>query len=339
MQKKISDIESSFNEKLDTVSSTEEVNGMRIEFLGKKGHLNALMVHLKEAAPEEKRVLGKEINLLKAKISKSIEHKNAQLHRKEMQLKLKTEKVDISMPGRQPFSGRKHPIQQTLDEVLDILRQMGFSVFSSPEIDSDYYNYGGLNYPDDHPARDMQDTFYINDELLLRSHTTSFQQRVFEHYNLPVRCVCPGKCYRNETISSRHHVLFHQIDGLYVDEGVSFADLMTMMKDFYTALFGKNTDVRYRPSFFPFVEPGMEVDISCLMCQGKGCPVCKKTGWLEVAGAGMVHPEVLKQGGHDPEKVSGYAWGMGIERLCMLKHRIKDIRYFLENDFRFLQQF
>ena len=226
-----------------------------------------------------------------------------------------------------------------LDEVIEILVGMGFSVQESPEIESEYYNYGGLNYPPDHPARDMQDTFYITPDILLRSHTTSIQQHMMENASPPIRILSPGKCYRNETITARSHVFFHQVDVLYIDKDVTFSDLLATKEEFYTKIFKQKIELRVRPSYFPFVEPGMEVDIKCSACAGSGCALCKHTGWLEVAGAGMVHPNVLKAGGIDPEVYSGYAWGGGIERLFMLRHGISDIRLFTENDVRFLSQF
>ena len=243
------------------------------------------------------------------------------------------------MPGRRRYLGKGHPLTQMMDEVLEILIGMGFSVQYGPDIDSDYYNYEGLNFPPDHPARDMQDTFYITKEMLLRSHTSNTQLRVMENNKPPIRVVAPGTVYRNETISSRSHVFFHQVEGIYIDKNVSFADLFATMDEFCNKLFKAKVKTRYRPSYFPFVEPGLEVDIGCTNCNGSGCRLCKQTGWLEILGAGMVHPEVLKNGGIDPEEYSGYAWGMGIERITMLRYGIKDIRLFTENDLRFLEQF
>jgi phenylalanyl-tRNA synthetase alpha chain len=216
---------------------------------------------------------------------------------------------------------------------------MGFSVQYGPDIETDYYNFEALNFPHDHPARDMQDTFYIASNVLLRTHTSNIQTRIMESEKPPIRIIAPGKVYRNETITARSHVFFHQVEAVYVDKDVTFVDLLSTMDEFLAKIFGKKVETRYRPSYFPFVEPGMEVDIGCLNCKGNGCNLCKYTGWLEVAGAGMIHPEVLKNGDIDPETYSGYAWGLGVERLCMLKHGIKDIRLFTENDLRFLEQF
>ena len=257
----------------------------------------------------------------------------------EFALLLKQEWEDISLPGRPSFIGRQHPISKMIDEVTEILIGMGFSIQSSPEIESDYCNYEALNYSSDHPARDMQDTFYITSNTLLRSHTTSIQPRIMSQTSPPFRIFSFGKCYRNETVSSRSHVLFYQVDVFYVDKGVTFSNLLATQEEFYTKIFKQEIDMRVRPSYFPFVEPGMEVDIRCTKCKGNGCFLCKHTGWIEVCGAGMVHPEVLKAGGIDPQVYSGYAWGAGIERPIMLRHGINDIRFFTENDIRFLSQF
>lgn len=223
--------------------------------------------------------------------------------------------------------------------MIEILVGMGFSVQYGPDIDSDYYNFEALNFAADHPARDMQDTFYISDNILLRTHTSNTQVRVMENNAPPIRIIAPGKAYRNETITARSHVFFHQVEGFYIDKGVTFADLFATLDEFYKKFFEADVKTRIRPSYFPFVEPGMEIDISCISCGGTGCNLCKYTGWLEVAGAGMIHPEVLKNGNIDPEVYSGYAWGMGVARLAMLKHGINDIRQFYDNDLRFLEQF
>jgi phenylalanyl-tRNA synthetase alpha chain len=226
-----------------------------------------------------------------------------------------------------------------MDEMIDILVSMGFSVQYGPDVDTEWYNFEALNFPPDHPARDMQDTFYIAPNVLLRTHTSNTQVRVMEAHKPPIRVMMPGRVYRNEAITARSHVFFHQVEGLYIDKGVTFADLMATMHEFIGKLFNADVETRFRPSYFPFVEPGMEVDLRCLSCKGTGCNLCKHTGWLEIAGAGMVHPEVLKNGAIDPEEYTGYAWGMGVERLAMLKHGIKDIRLFTENDLRFVKQF
>ena len=235
--------------------------------------------------------------------------------------------------------GRKHPITQMLEKLLDILIGMGFSVQLGPDVDTDYYNFEGLNFAPDHPARDMQDTFYFSPELLLRTHTSNVQVHIMEEEKPPIRIVAPGRSFRNETISARSHVFFHQVEGIYIDKGVSFADLMATLEEFISKLFGEKIEARFRPSYFPFVEPGLEVDIRCTRCRGEGCRICKHTGWLEILGAGMVHPNVLKKANIDPEVYTGYAWGIGIERLAILFYDIPDIRLFTENNLRFLEQF
>lgn len=339
MKEKISELKESFEKEVLTANTSDDLSAIKVKYLGKKGPIQALMPHLKDCSQEERPLVGKMINELKTEVSDRLDAALYTLKNKEQNDRIAKEKEDITLPGRKRNLGKVHPISAMMEKVLDILIHMGFSVQTTPEIESEYYNYGGLNYPEDHPARDMQDTFYLTKDLLLRSHTTSIQQRIMEKHNPPIRIISYGKCYRNETITTRSHVLFHQVDGLYIDKNVTFADLLATKKEFYSKLFEKDVEVRVRPSYFPFVEPGMEIDISCTSCSGSGCKLCKHTGWLEVCGAGMVHPEVLKQGGLDPEVYSGFAWGGGIERLIMLKFGISDIRLFTENDARFLNQF
>ena len=339
MQSRIRDLKQAFDQEISKVEHTKELELLRVKYLGKKSPIQALMQDLRDCKSDERPKMGKLINMLKQEVSAEIDSHYQTLREKELSVRLTQEKVDVSLPGRCSFMGRKHPLTQMLDEVIEILIGMGFSVQYCPEIETEYYNYGGLNYPPDHPARDMQDTFYITPDILLRSHTTSIQQHIMENTAPPIRILAPGKCYRNETITSRSHVFFHQIDVLYIDKDVTFSDLLATKEEFYTKIFRQKIEMRVRPSYFPFVEPGMEVDIRCTSCAGSGCQLCKHTGWLEVCGAGMVHPEVLKAGGVDPEIYSGYAWGGGIERLFMLRHGISDIRLFTENDMRFLSQF
>lgn len=339
MQQSIQDIRSQFSDELLHVTSTAQLEPIKIKFLGKKGLVQNLMKFLKEVAPEERPAVGKEINDIKEFITQACEEKSALLIASEESERLLRETIDISLPGRSRFLGRHHPLTKTLDTIIQILVGMGFSVQYGPEVDSDYYNFEALNFPPEHPARDMQDTFYISPKVLLRTHTSNIQARIMQAHKPPIRVIAPGKVYRNEAVTARSHVFFHQIEGIYIDRKVSFADLFSTMDEFLGKLFKQGIATRYRPSYFPFVEPGMEVDVACLNCEGKGCSICKYSGWLEIAGAGMVHPEVLLTGGIDPEEFSGYAWGMGLERLVMVLHGIKDIRQFTENDFRFLRQF
>jgi len=339
LQNKIHELKTLFQKEVADVKHTKDLEDLRVKYLGKKSPIQELMKLLRDLSPEERPIVGQLINQLKEEITEVIETTFDLLKKQELSLKLSQEEIDVTLPGRGRFPGRQHPLTTMVDEVIDILSQMGFSVQSAPEIETEYYNYGGLNYPPDHPARDMQDTFYLSEDVLLRSHTTTIQQRMMEHSKPPIRVICVGKCYRNETITARSHVFFHQVDAVYIDKHVTFADLLATMESFYTQIFRKKVEMRVRPSYFPFVEPGMEIDISCTACEGSGCPICKSTGWLEVCGAGMIHPNVLEAGGLDPEVYSGYAWGGGIERLLMLRYGIKDIRLFTENDLRFLSQF
>jgi len=339
MQEAIKEISDRFKEDLKTVKSAGDLEGIKVKYLGRKGPVQQLMKELKNVAPEERPAVGKWINDLKTSLEAGCESMRNLLVEKEEGERLTEERIDVTLPGRRRFPGRQHIVTEALDEIIDILVGMGFSVEYGPDVDTDYYNFEALNFPPDHPARDMQDTFYISSDVLLRTHTSNIQARLMEAQKPPIRVIAPGKVYRNESISARSHVFFHQVEAFYVDENVTFKDLISTMDEFIKKLFKSNVETRFRPSYFPFVEPGMEVDIHCLTCEGRGCPICKNTGWLEIAGAGMVHPEVLKNGGIDPEEYTGYAWGMGVERLIMLKHGINDIRYFTENDLRFLKQF
>jgi len=339
VQRKVSTLRTQFRHDLENVKLVKDVEQLKVKYLGKKGPIQELMVSLRDASPEARPELGKVINELKEEFARLCDQAMGSLQLAEMAKQFAEEKIDVTLPGRRRYMGRCHPISNMMEEVIQILVGMGFSVQYGPDIDSDYYNFEGLNFPPDHPARDMQDTFYINSELLLRTHTSNTQLRVMESHKPPIRIIAPGTVYRNETISSRSHVFFHQVEGLYIDKNVTFADLFATMDEFLAKLFQAPVKTRYRPSFFPFVEPGLEADIECISCRSLGCRLCKQTGWLEILGAGMVHPEVLKNGGIDPEHYSGYAWGMGIERLAMLRWGIKDIRQFTENDLRFLEQF
>ena len=334
MQQNIQTIRKGFQEELKIATHTQDIESLKVRYLGRKGPIQQLMRGLKDVSPEQRPVVGKTINELKEEITQQILSRQTSLTDQEEAERLKKEKIDISLPGRCRFSGNKHVVTQVLDQMIDILCEMGFSVQYGPDIDTDYYNFEALNFPKDHPARDMQDTFYITPDVLLRTHTSNIQTRVLEKTPPPIRIIAPGKVYRNETITYRSHVFFHQVEALYIDRHVTFADLLATLEEFIRKLFDSNIEIRYRPSYFPFVEPGMEVDIRTLSKQGE-----ITSDWLEVAGAGLVHPEVLKNGNIDPEIYSGYAWGIGIERIAMLKFGIKDIRRFTENNLRFLSQF
>jgi phenylalanyl-tRNA synthetase alpha chain len=339
IDRRIEEIHNSFKGELEKVNSSKEAEDLKVRFLGKKGLIQGLMPFLKDATKETRPLFGKQINTLKLEITSLIEKHLEAVFEKEQNKLLNSEKIDVTLPGRQKRLGGLHVATIMKNRMIDILVQMGFSVQLGPDVDSDYYNFEALNFSKNHPARDMQDTFYLTKDLLLRTHTSNVQVRVMEKNKPPIRVIAPGKCFRNETISSRSHVFFHQIEAFYVDENVSFSDLLSTLDQFHKKLLGNEVKTRVRPSYFPFVEPGMEVDISCFLCKAKGCRICKHTGWLETGGAGMIHPNVLKYGNIDPEKYSGFAWGLGVERLAMLEYGIEDIRSFTNNDMRLLNQF
>ena len=332
----INKLRQDFDYRIGSVSNSKQLEQIRIEFLGKKGQLQGLMKELRNASLEEKPKLGKDINLLKQHVEQIINEKDVSLGSKPF--KKSSEIFDTTLPGRKELTGTLHPITQVMEEITSIFFGLGFQVEEGPEIETDYYNFEALNIPKDHPARDMQDTFYIEDETVLRTHTSPVQIHVMENREPPLRIIAPGKVYRCDSDVS-HTPMFHQIEGLMVDEGLSFSHLKGIMNIFLQEVFGKNTQIRFRPSFFPFTCPSAEVDIQCVMCNGKGCRVCSQTGWLEILGAGMVDPAVFQSVDYDPEKWTGFAFGLGIERIAMLKFGINDIRLFFENDLRFLKQF
>ncbi|KPK32713.1 MAG: phenylalanyl-tRNA synthetase subunit alpha [Chlamydiae bacterium SM23_39] len=338
MEKEIKDIEGLFFEEIKDVKNLRELEEIKIKYLGKKGKIQFLLSHLKKCKKEEKPLFGKLVNDLKEEISEQIKKVFSFIHDIEEKSKLEREEIDINLPGRLKNIGNLHPVTKMMDRMIDVLVGMGFSIQKGPDLESDYYNFEALNFESDHPARDMQDTFYITEDLLLRTHTSNVQVRVMEKFSPPIRVIASGRCFRNENVSSRSHVFFHQVEGFYIDKDVSFSSLFSTMDEFWDKVFNYKIKTRYRPSYFPFVEPGMEGDIECIICKGKGCKICKNSGWLEIFGAGMIHPNVLKYGNIDPEKYNGYAFGLGIERLAMLYYGIEDIRIFTENDFRFLNQ-
>lgn len=320
-------------------AAAAEVEEFRIKVLGKKGELNALMEEFKTVAPELKREVGQRLNALKQAAAERINALRAQLQ--DAGADADATLGDTTRPGSAEPLGSRHPISLVKNQIVDIFARLGYTVADGPEIEDDWHVFSALNFPPEHPARDMQDTFFIekNPDILLRTHTSSIQVRTMEHRKPPIRVICPGRVFRNEAISYRAHCIFHQIEGLYIDEGVSFADLKQSLLFFAKELFGERTAIRMRPSYFPFTEPSAEVDVSCNLCGGKGCPVCKGTGWLEILGCGMVDPNVLEANGIDPQKYSGFAFGMGIERIAMLKYGVGDLRLYFENDVRFLRQF
>jgi len=326
-------------QKIEQTSDAEGLEQIRITYLGRKGIITALLKSLKDFPQKERPSLGNLSNQIKKQVEEVLLRKTREVKEKQITRRGEEKFFDYTLPGRKGWAGRLHPLTQTNEKIIEILYGMGFEVAKGPDVETDYYNFSALNFPLDHPARDMQDTFYIKGDLLLRTHTSPVQIRVFEKREPPVRIIAPGRCYRNEAINARSFCTFLQVEGFYVDTDVTFADLKGVLSAFVWELFGKDVALRFRASFFPFTEPSAEVDISCVICGGKGCSVCKHKGWLEILGAGMIDPEVFKVVGYDPEKYSGYAFGMGVDRIAMLKYQIDDIRLFYENDLRFLRQF
>jgi phenylalanyl-tRNA synthetase alpha chain len=339
MKDRFEQLRREFETDLKRAENVRDVEQLQVKYLGRKGPIQGLMQDLRNVPSEERPFFGKLVNELKQELERLCEQGQHAFRQAELAQRIQHERIDVTLPGRKQHLGRLHPVSRIMDDVLDVFSSMGFSVQLGPDVDTDYYNFEGLNFAPDHPARDMQDTFYVSKEYLLRTHTSNTQLRVMEKHRPPIRVVMPGTTYRNETVTARSHVFFHQVEGMYIDKGVTFADLLSTMEEFWTRLFKMELKMRFRPSYFPFVEPGMEVDISCISCKGTGCRLCKFTGWLEVCGAGMIHPVVLRNGGIDPEVYSGYAWGMGVERPAILRWGITDIRDFFENDHRFLAQF
>jgi len=335
MKDQVLDIEEKALRDLGEVKDLPGLEIFRVSYLGKKGLLTSLMKRLGELSPAERPEAGQMLNRLKSDLTKRFDEARERiLSRKEEGADL----LDVTLPGREPFRGHLHPITQVALEIYNIFRRMGFKVVEGPEVELDYYNFEALNIPADHPARDMQDTFYVSDKVLLRTHTSPMEIRVMETQSPPVRIISPGKVYRRDS-DVTHTPMFHQVEGLLVDKGVTFGDLKGTLTSFVHQMFGRETALRFRPSFFPFTEPSAEVDIQCVICRGKGCRTCKNTGWIEILGSGMNDPAIYAFVGYDPEVYSGFAFGMGIERVAMLKYGIDDIQLFYRNDMRFLRQF
>ena len=315
-----------------------DIEALRVRYLGKKGELTAVLRGMGKLTPEERPVVGQLANEVRADIESAIEKKTAEIQAKKLEEKLKNERIDVTMPVDAEL-GHVHPLTLVQRELEDIFIGMGFSIVDGPEVELDYYNFQALNIPENHPARDTQDTFYITENVLLRSQTSPVQVRAMEERGVPLRIISPGRVYRSDAVDATHSPLFHQLEGLVVDKGVTMGDLKGILELFAKQTFGEKTKIRFRPHHFPFTEPSAEVDVSCFACGGKGCRMCKGEGWIEILGAGMVHPNVLKNCGIDPEVYSGYAFGFGIERIAMLKYHIDDMRHLYENDVRFLGQF
>jgi len=328
-----------FSEVLSHIQSVDEGEALRIRFLGKKGEITNVLRSMKDLSPEERPLMGQRANELRDKIENSLAEHMLFFEEKEKSAQLSRETIDVTLPGKPRKMGSKHPIYKVVDEICDVFLGMGYSIAEGPEIEYDLYNFEKLRLPKGHPARDTQDTFYITENILLRTQTSPVQIRVMEKKAPPIRIICPGKVYRMDTLDSTHSPVFHQIEGLVVDKGVTMGDLVGSLQLFAKRLFGENTKIRLRPHHFPFTEPSCEVDLTCWSCGGTGCRVCKGEGWIEVLGAGMVHPEVLEGCGIDPTVYSGFAFGIGVERTAMGRFGIDDIRNLYENDVRFLQQF
>ena len=325
----------------ETAGSLSELNDIRVKILGKKGELTTLMRSMGTVAQEERPRIGKIVNEARAELEELLAKKSEEIAQRVLAAKIDAEQIDVTLPGRTMQIGHLHPLTITLNRIKKIFLQMGFTVEEGPEIETDYYNFEALNLPKDHPARDMQDSFYITEDILLRSQTSPVQARTMQKNepNAPIRMIAPGRVYRRDSYDATHSPMFTQVEGLVIDKDISFADLKGTLELCLHELFDADAKVRFRPSFFPFTEPSTEVDISCSSCHGAGCRVCKGTGWLEILGAGMVHPNVLRMSGYDPNVVSGFAFGMGVERIAMLAYGVDDLRLFYDNDVRFLHQF
>lgn len=339
MKEKIQQIRQQIEEGLASVSLRKSLFELKMKFLGKTGEITALLKGMRDLPPEERPEMGKVINSAREWAEDVFAAREEELKKAELENKYASEKIDVTMPAAFSAYGTEHPISMVRRELVDIFAGMGFEIFEGPEIEKDYYNFQALNIPADHPARDMQDTFYLGENLLLRTQTSAAQIRTMETRKPPIRVICPGRVYRADEVDATHSPVFHQLEGLVVDKGITMCDLKGVLEQFAREIYGKDTKVRFRPSFFPFTEPSVEVDVSCSECGGKGCRVCKGAGWIEILGAGMVHPNVLRSCGIDPDVYTGFAFGIGIDRITTTRYKISDIRLLFENDKRFLEQF
>ncbi|NLM05167.1 MAG: phenylalanine--tRNA ligase subunit alpha [Clostridiales bacterium] len=339
MEKKLRELLENAKTEIDLADSMDILESTRVKYLGKKGELTQILRGMGSLSPEERPVVGKVANEVRETIQVLIENAKAAIRDRALERQLESEVIDITMPGKEIELGNKHPLTQSFDELKNIFIGMGFKIAEGPEVETVYYNFDALNAPANHPSRDMSDTFYINDDIVLRTQTSPVQVRAMEKMKPPIRIISPGRCFRNDTPDATHSPMFHQLEGLVIDKGITLGDLKGTLEVFVKAFLGENTKIKFRPHYFPFTEPSAEVDASCFKCGGVGCNFCKGSGWIELLGAGMVHPNVLRNGGIDPEEYGGFAFGMGIDRLTMLKYGIDDIRLFFENDMRFLKQF
>ena len=325
--------------KIETTSTLDVLNELRVAYLGKKGELTALLKGMKDLSAEERPKFGQMVNEVREALEVKLDEVKDKLSKAALELQLKTEVIDVTLPAKKKNLGHRHPNNIVLEEVENIFVGMGYEVVDGPEVEYDYYNFEALNIPANHPAKDEQDTFYINNEIVLRTQTSPVQARVMEKGKLPIRMIAPGRVYRSDEVDATHSPCFHQIEGLVIDKNVTFADLKGTLAEFAKKLFGEQTKVKFRPHHFPFTEPSAEVDVTCFKCGGKGCRMCKGSGWIEILGCGMVHPHVLEMSGIDPEEYQGFAFGVGLERITVLKYEIDDMRLLYENDVRFLKQF
>ncbi len=324
---------------IESAASLQELDAVRVKYLGKKGELTAVLKTMGKLSPEERPIVGQMANEVRELIAADLEKRNDLLKAAQQEMKLKAETIDVTLPGTKVEIGHKHPLSIVLDEVKEIFLGMGFEVVGGPEVEWDYYNFEALNIPKDHPARDTQDTFYITENMLLRTQTSGVQIRTMENKKPPIRMIAPGRVFRSDAVDATHSPLFHQIEGMAIDEGITLGDLKGTLETFAKKLYGEQTKIRLRPHHFPFTEPSCEIDVSCFKCGGCGCSMCKGEGWIEILGGGMVHPKVLRTGGIDPEKYSGFAFGVGLERIAMFRFGLDDMRLLYENDVRFLDQF
>lgn len=339
MKQALEAIRESAKRELAEAKGQQMLENLRVKYLGKKGELTSILKQMGKLSAEERPVIGQVANEVRAFIEQDLEKRASELKAEEIKRKLERETLDVTLPGKRHELGAKHPLTIVLDELKEIFIGMGFDIVEGPEVETDYYNFEALNIPKNHPARDTQDTFYINENILLRTQTSPVQVRTMEKQKPPIRVISPGRVYRSDAVDATHSPLFHQIEGLVVDKGVTFADLKGTLETFVKQLYGEDSVVRFRPHHFPFTEPSAELDVQCFSCHGEGCRLCKGEGWIEILGCGMVHPKVLANCGIDPEEYSGFAFGMGLERLVMRRYNIDDLRLFYENDVRFLKQF
>ena len=339
MKEKLDAIKARALERLSSVQDLNALNDIRVEILGKKGELTAVLKSMKDVAPEDRPKVGQLVNDTRTAIEEKMEEIKKNFEAKALEAKLKSEVIDVTLPGKTPVIGHRHPNTIALEEVEKIFIGMGYEVIEGPEVEYDYYNFEALNIPANHPAKDEQDTFYITKDILLRTQTSSCQARVMENQKPPIRVISPGRVYRSDEVDGTHSPCFHQIEGLVIDKNVTFTDLKGTLQEFAKALFGEDTKVKFRPHHFPFTEPSAECDVSCFKCGGKGCRFCKGSGWIEILGCGMVHPRVLEMCNIDPKEYTGFAFGLGLERIALLKYEIDDMRLMYENDTRFLKQF